>query len=113
LWLTGGQRPDHNTLWRFYQRARPGMPVLFKRTVATAATSGLVVWAIRAVDRTKIRGNAAKDRTLDATALGQLLARVDLAIADLEAQNRPDGPPTPPRVRWPTPSDCGRGCARR
>lgn len=98
LWLTGGQRPDHNTLWRFYQRARPGMPVLFKRTVATAATSGLVVWAIQAVDGTKIGGNAAKDRTLDATALGKLLDRVDLAIADLEAQNRPDGPPTPPRL---------------
>ena len=58
LWLTGGQRPDHNTLWRFYQRARPGMHVLFKRTVATAATSGLVVWAIQAVDGTKIGGNA-------------------------------------------------------
>lgn len=98
LWLTGGQRPDHNTLWRFYQRSRTGMHVLFKRTVATAATSGLVVWAIQAVDGTKIGGNAAKDRTLDAAALGKLLARVDGAIADLEAQNRPDGPPTPPRL---------------
>jgi transposase len=98
LWLTGGQRPDHNTLWRFYQRSRPGMHTLFKRTVATAATSGLVVWAIQAVDGTKIGGNAAKDRTLDAAGLGKLLERVDLAIADLEAQNRPDGPPTPPRL---------------
>lgn len=98
LWLTGGQRPDHNTLWRFYQRARPGMHVLFKRTVATAATSGFVVWAIQAVDGTKIGGNAAKDRTLDAAGLAKLLKRVDQAIADLEAQNRPDGPPTPPRL---------------
>jgi transposase len=98
LWLTGGQRPDHNTLWRFYQRSRSGMHTLFKRTVATAATSGLVVWAIQAVDGTKIGGNAAKDRTLDAAALGKLLGRVDAAIADLEAQNRPDGPPTPPRL---------------
>lgn len=98
LWLTGGQRPDHNTLWRFYQRSRPGMHVLFKRTVATAATSGLVVWAIQAVDGTKIGGNAARDRTLDAAALAKLLERVETAIADLEAQNRPDGPPTPPRL---------------
>jgi transposase len=96
LWLTGGQRPDHNTLWRFYQRHRGAMHHLFKRTVATAARSGLVIWAIQAVDGTKIGGNAAKDRTLDAAALGKLLARVDQAIADLEAQNRPDGPPTPP-----------------
>jgi transposase len=98
LWLTGGQRPDHNTLWRFYQRARPGLHTLFKRTVATAATSGLVVWAIQAVDGTTIGGNAAKDRTFDAAGLAKLLDRVDLAIADLEAQNRPDGPPTPPRL---------------
>lgn len=98
LWLTGGQRPDHNTLWRFYQRHRRSMHVLFTRTVATAATSGLVVWAIQAVDGTKIGGNAAKDRTLDAAALSKLLARVEAAITDLEAQNRPDGPPTPPRL---------------
>jgi transposase len=98
LWLTGGQRPDHNTLWRFYQAHRGAMHVLFARTVATAAASGLVVWAIQAVDGTKIGGNAAKDRTLDAAALGKLLARVEAAIADLEAQNRPDGPPTPPRL---------------
>jgi transposase len=109
LWLTGGQRPDHNTLWRFYQRARPGMHVLFKRTVATAATSGLVVWAIQAVDGTKIGGNAAKDRTLDAAGLAKLLERVDQAIADLEAQNRPDGPPTPPRL----PSDLASAEALR
>jgi transposase len=109
LWLTGGQRPDHNTLWRFYQRARPGMHALFKRTVATAAASGLVVWAIQAVDGTKIGGNAAKDRTLDAAALGKLLDRVDQAIADLEAQNRPDGPPTPP----PLPADLAQAEALR
>jgi transposase len=98
LWLTGGQRPDHNTLWRFYERYRGSMHVLFKRTVATAAASGLVVWAIQAVDGTKIGGNAAKDRTFDATGLATLLERVEAAIADLEAQNRPDGPPTPPRL---------------
>lgn len=25
LWLTGWQRPDHNTLWRFYQSRRQDM----------------------------------------------------------------------------------------
>jgi transposase len=98
LWLTGGQRPDHNTLWRFDERHRASMHVLFQRTVTTAAASGLVAWAIQAVDGTKSGGNAAKDRPLDAAALAKLLARVEAAIADLEAQNRPDGPPTPPRL---------------
>ena len=32
LWLTGWQQPDHNTLWRFYQRHRQGMRGLFQRT---------------------------------------------------------------------------------
>jgi transposase len=96
LWLTGGQRPDHNTLWRFYERHRGSMHVLFHRTVATAAASGLVVWAIQAVDGTKIGGNAAKDRTLDAAALAKLAERVEAAIADLESRHHPDDPPTPP-----------------
>jgi transposase len=98
VWLTGGQHPDHNTLWRFYQRHRAGMRVLFKHTVATAAKSGLVVWALQAVDGTKIGGNAAKDRTFDQAELAKLLAKVERAIAELEAQNGPDGPPTPPRL---------------
>jgi transposase len=98
LWLTGGQRPDHNTLWRFYQRHRASMHVLFKQTVATAAKSGLVVWALQAVDGTKIGGNAAKDRTFDQAELAKLLAKVERAIAELEAQNGGDDPPTPPRL---------------
>ena len=98
LWLTGGQRPDHNTLWRFYERHRGSMQVLFRRTVATAAHSGLVVWALQAVDGTKIGGNAAKDRTFDAPALAKLLEKVEAAIADLEAQNGSEGPPTPSRL---------------
>ncbi len=98
LWLTGWQTPDHNTLWRFYQAHRQGMRALFKRTVATAARTGLVVWAVQAVDGTKIGGNAAKDRTLDAAALTKLLERTEQAIADLEAQEATDGPPTPPRL---------------
>lgn len=98
LWLSGGQRPDHNTLWRFYQAHRAGLRALFPRTVATAARSGLVVWAVQAVDGTKIGGNAAKDRTLDEAALAKLLERTEQAIADLEAQNATAGPPTPPRL---------------
>ncbi len=39
LWLTGWQHPDHDTLWRFYQRRRQGMRVLFKCTVRTAVVS--------------------------------------------------------------------------
>jgi transposase len=87
LWLTGGQRPDHNTLWRFYQAHRKRMRTLLKRVVRVAVDLGLVDWALQAVDGTKVAGNAAKKRTLDAAELTRLLERTDVAIADLEAQN--------------------------
>ena len=50
LWLTGWQHPDHNTLWRFYQRHRRSMRELFRRTVRTAVSMELVDLAVQAVD---------------------------------------------------------------
>ena len=95
LWLTGWQHPDHNTLWRFYQRHRRRMRELFKRTVRTAVTVGLVDLAMQAVDGTKLAANAALQRTLDAEKLRKLLDRVESTIRELEAQNEggDDGAP--------------------
>ncbi len=59
LWLTGFQRPDHNTLWRFYQRHRDGMRGLLKQTVRAAVAVGLVDLALQAVDGTRVHGNVA------------------------------------------------------
>ena len=95
LWLTGWQHPDHNTLWRFYQRHRQGMRELFKRTVRTTVTLELVDLAVQAVDGTNVSANAALDRTYSEEKLRQLLERVDKATEDLEAQNEggEDGAP--------------------
>lgn len=98
LWLSGWQRPDHNTLWRFYQAHRKEMRTLFKRTVRTALRLGLIDLAVQAVDGTKMAGNAAKDRTYDADGLTKLLARLDGAIAELEAQNGTGGEGPPPAL---------------
>lgn len=87
LWLTGCQRPDHNTLWRFYQEHRQGMRKLLKRTVRIAVKLGLVDLALQAVDGTRVGGSAARERSLNAEQLAALLERTDAAIADLEAQN--------------------------
>jgi transposase len=87
IWLVGGDRPDHNTLWRFYEQHRDAMRRLFKRTVRTALGAGLIDLALQAVDGTKIAGNAAAGRTLDAAALERLEARLDATIAALEARN--------------------------
>jgi len=98
LWLTGCQRPDHNTLWRFYEGHRAQMKGLLKRTVKTAVRLGLVDLAVQALDGSKIAGNAAKERSFDEAGLKKLLARTDEAIADLEAQNRTGGDPIPARL---------------
>jgi transposase len=98
LWLTGGQRPDHNTLWRFYQAHRASMRYLLTDTVRMAVRLGLVDLALQAVDGTKVSGNAAKDRSYDQQGLHRLLERTDRAIADLEAQNSSDDAPPPPRL---------------
>lgn len=86
LWLTGWQRPDHNTLWRFYKSNREGMARLFKRTVKTAVTMGLVEMAVQAIDGTRVAGNAARGRTLGSKELERLLERTDRRIAELEEQ---------------------------
>lgn len=98
LWLTAMQAPDHNTLWRFYQEHRQGMRNLLKRTVSTAVAAGLVDLALQAVDGSKVGGNAARERTYDAEGLKRLLARTEVAIADLEAQNQTSGAETPARL---------------
>lgn len=95
LWLTGWQHPDHNTLWRFYQKNRKSFKQLFKRTVSTAIKLGLVDMAVQAVDGTKVMGNASKNRTYDKKALQKLLERTESAIADLEAQNENETEPAP------------------
>lgn len=97
-WLAGQQPPDHNTLWRFYQAHRAGMRYLLTHSVRLAVRAGLVDLALQAVDGTKISGNAARDRTYDATGLDRLIERTEQAIADLEAQNATGGEQAPPRL---------------
>ena len=97
-WLTAGQTPDHNTLWRFYAAHREGMRVLLRQSMEVAVKAELVDLALQAVDGTKVLANAAKERILDEGALQRLLARVDAAIADLEAQQRGDDEPPPPSL---------------
>lgn len=95
LWLTGWQRPDHNTLWRFYQGHCQAMRKLFRRTVRTAVAMDLVDLAIQAVDGTKVMANAARDRSHDEEGLSRVLERVEKSIEDLEARNEvsEDGAP--------------------
>jgi transposase len=95
MWLAGMQRPDHNTLWRFYRAHRERMRALMRRTVRTAVNAGLVDLALQAVDGTRIAANASRDRTYGAKGLRRLLDRVEAAIKDLEGQNSTGDDPPP------------------
>jgi transposase len=95
LWLTGWQKPDHNTLWRFYKEHRNQMRHLFKNIVKTAVKMDLVDLTVQAIDGTRIAGNAAKDRSYDAKGLKQLLGKVDKVIEKLERENETDDEPSP------------------
>lgn len=98
LWLTGWQRPDHNTLWRFYQTHRSALRHLLRYTVRTAVAVGLVDLAVQAVDGTKVAANAAGDQTYDGAELERLLVRTEAAINDLENGNAQGADPLPPRL---------------
>ena len=67
------------------------MRKLFERTVRTAVAMKLVDLAVQAVDGTKVVANASVNRSYDAEGLSGLLARLERAIADLEAQNEAGG----------------------
>jgi len=66
------------------------MRKLLKQMVRTAVKMGLVALVLQAVDGTKIKGNAARDRTHDEEGLKQLMIRVDEALDELESQGVAD-----------------------
>jgi transposase len=94
-WACGGQPPDHNTLWRFYQQHRRSMRQLLRATIQTAVELGLVELAVQAVDGSKLIAHANPAKTLSAEQLAELAAATEQAIADLEAQNVGEDPDPP------------------
>jgi transposase len=94
LWLTAQHRPDHVTLWRFYNANRATIRQVLKKTVHLAVEVGLVDFALQAVDGSRVAvtsGDSLKDRA----GLEQLLAQVESEIASMEQANQgqagPDG----------------------
>ena len=100
MWLTGMQRPDHVTLWRFYKHNRATMKKLFKYTVQVSVKAGFVGFALQAIDGSKVPVASSKSLK-DMAALNQLLQQVDAEIAALEEENGQDQdePPGNRRLR--------------
>lgn len=92
-WLAANLTPDHNTLWRFYDRHRRLFSQLFHATVRVAYDAELIDLRLMAVDGTRIRANAAGDRMRSAEQLEQLALAVEARIAEVEAQGEADDAP--------------------
>lgn len=89
IWLAGGQRPDHNTLWRFYRRHRGGLSHLLTLTVRAAVKLGLIDWSLQAADGTKIAGDASNRWTLTREQLERLEERSVRQIREIEETRDP------------------------
>ncbi|MGF1657558.1 MAG: IS1182 family transposase [Verrucomicrobiales bacterium] len=85
IWLCGNQAPDHNTLWRFWNKNRKALRAIFKKTVFVAMEVGLVGLVLQAVDGTKIAASCSGRGVYDRESLQKLLAKLDEVIAELES----------------------------
>lgn len=105
LWLTGMHYPDHNTLWRFWNRNRESLRGLFKETVRVAAELGALGLAVHAVDGTKIHAWASKKKTWHKEDLERLSHELEGEIQALDEaiqqEGEGDGPeyPLPEKLR--------------
>ena len=84
LWLAGGQRPDHNTLWRFWQQHRLGLRRLLNKTVRAIARLDLIDRSVQAVDGTKIAAPASNRWTLNREQIDRWAERTVRLIDELE-----------------------------
>jgi len=86
IWLTGDHAPDHNTLWRFWDRNRPAIKRLFGTVVRVAVDAGLVGLALQAVDGTKIQAAASRRTGWYKRTLTRKLKDLDALIASAMAE---------------------------
>jgi transposase len=81
LWLTGNLHPDHNTLWRFFNKNRKALRKLFKQVVKLAAEAELIGFALHALDGTKLAAASSTDTALHRKSLEEKLKQLDEFIA--------------------------------
>jgi transposase len=65
MWLAGMHHPDHNSLWRFFKDNKKQLKKLFKAVLQIAINADLVGFVLQAVDGTKIKANAQRDKLIE------------------------------------------------
>jgi transposase len=96
VWLTSNLHPDHNTIWRFFRDNKQPLKKLFATVVRLAADSGLVGFALHALDGTKIQARSSMESTLHRKALAdelkQLEATVEESVKEIELAEQEPAP---------------------
>lgn len=86
MWLCGGHRPDHNTVWRFWKRYRGAIGALFAQSVRLAVDTGALGFALHALDGTKVLAAASPRAAIHRKDVEEAIARLDSRIAAMEAE---------------------------
>lgn len=98
VWLAGRHTPDHNTLWRFFDRNKAMLRNLFKQSVQVAMRADMVGMVVHALDGTKVRALASTRGRLERKELEALQAELDAVISNWEQEvadtAAPDAPGT-------------------
>jgi transposase len=96
MWLAGMEKPDHVTLWRFFDANHEPLRKLFKLVISTAGKAGLVGFALHALDGTKLAAACSMETAQHRKALQEELkkldAHVDAGIAEVKNNEKAVAP---------------------
>ncbi len=88
IWLLGRETPDHNTLWRFWQRNQKAVRALFVEVVRVAVQGGLVGFVLHAVDGTRMEAVASTERAHHRKGLEKWIEKLESYMDEVEEQIR-------------------------
>jgi transposase/IS5 family transposase len=83
IWLSGANYPDHNTIWRFYNKNAPHLKKILKQLIAIAVKGGLVGLVVQALDGTKIEALTGGNKGCSKAILKRILANLDQITEEL------------------------------
>jgi hypothetical protein len=86
MWLAGMHEPDHNTLWRFWNRYQKVIRQVFLQSVRVAMEADAVGMVLQALDGTKITSAGAKRSAWHKADLEKLLGKIEQDIQRLEQE---------------------------
>jgi len=69
--------PDHNTIWRFFNKNKERIKNIFQKTIHIALDNNLIGLALQAIDGTKIKASANRSKALHKKDLEKLLSKLN------------------------------------